>query len=322
MRILLTGCAGFIGFHLAKYILKNSDPGDIELHLIDNFCRQKRDSKFDEILSNKNVLLHEGDLTDKKFVSQLPNNFETIYHLAALNGTENFYESPDKVLLSSTIPALLLLEKYCLINSFKNFVYSGSSESYATGVAKGFVTIPTQENVILSIESPLNPRWSYSISKTHGEVATVSFCNKFKKNWQILRLHNIIGIRMGDKHFIPDFMSRIKENKFELYGWDDTRSFLSVSDAALAIHNLKNNNNALNKIINIGSDEEVKIIDVANMILKTIGKNKKIMLYDSPQGSVKRRVPDIKLLKSFIPNFPFTSIDEEIKNMAVEYKLI
>lgn len=319
--VAITGSMGFIGLHLANYLINNSE-NTIELHLIDNFSRQKRDRAVDKVLKNKNVIFHEGDLSSDIFVESLPSSFQTIFHLAALNGTQNFYESPDQVLISSTIPTLLLLNKYSKLSTFEKFIYSGSSESYATGVKYGFVEVPTKENVILSIENPINPRWSYSISKTHGEVATASFCSKYKKKWQILRLHNIIGTRMGDKHFIPDFLSRAKKDKFELFGWDDTRSFLAVEDAVYAMFELKNNIDSFNQIINIGSDNEQKILHLAEKIMSILERNDRIKLYPSPEGSVKRRVPDISKLKSYIPDFPRISVDDVIFSMVKEAGLI
>ena len=140
-------------------------------------------------------------------------------------------------------------------------------------MAKDFVKIPTPEDVMLSIDDPTNSRWSYGISKTHGEVSTCAFCNKYKKNWQIHRLHNIIGPRMGDKHFIPDFLERLSKNIFELYGWEDTRSFLGIDDAVTAVWRLYNSPKATNRIINIGSDREIKIVVLAKMLMEISNKS-------------------------------------------------
>ena len=91
--------------------------------------------------------------------------------------------------------------------------------------------------MLLSIDDPATVD-GHGISKTHGEVSTCAFCNKYKK--KIHRLHNIIGPRMGDKHFIPDFLERLSKNIFELYGWEDTRSFLGIDDAVTAVWRLYN----------------------------------------------------------------------------------
>ena len=245
-NFMVTGAVGFIGYHFAKLLKHNTDL-NCEIHLVDNLSRQNQDDAFDLLLSNKNVSLHVGNLNDQVFVNKLPKHISTIFHFAALNGTQNFYERPDEVLLSSTLPTLNLLNRYCREDSFKTFIYSGSSESYASGVAKGFVKIPTPEDVVLSIDDPTNNRWSYGISKTHGEVSTCAFCEKYKKNWQVHRLHNIVGTRMGDKHFIPDFLERLSNNIYELYGWEDTRSFLGVDDAVRAIWQLYKSKEANNR---------------------------------------------------------------------------
>ncbi len=319
-NFMVTGAVGFIGYHFTKF-LRNSISTNSEIHLVDNLSRQKKDDAIDALTANKNVFLHIGDLNDQLFVDKLPRDISTIFHFAALNGTQNFYEKPDEVILSSTLPTLNLLKRYCKENFFETFIYSGSSESYASGVAKDFVKIPTPEDVILSIDDPTNSRWSYSISKTHGEVSTCAFCNKYKKNWQIHRLHNIIGPRMGDKHFIPDFLERLSKNIFELYGWEDTRSFLGIDDAVTAVWRLYNSQKATNRIINIGSDREIKIVDLAKMLMEISNKSGDLKLFDPPIGSVNRRLPDISLLKTIIGEFPITPLEKTLEKMIEEFGL-
>ena len=86
-----------------------------------------------------------GDLNDQLFGDKLPRDISTIFHFAALNGTQNFYEKLMKYFILHAADANLL-KRYCKENFFETFIYSGSSESYASGVAKDFVKIPTPED--------------------------------------------------------------------------------------------------------------------------------------------------------------------------------
>ena len=154
----------------------------------------------------------------------------------------------------------------------------------------------------------LNPRWSYSIPKALGENLVA---NSFK-NWLILRYFNIYGPNQKD-HFLPEFIERVKNNKFIVYG-NDTRSFCYVEDAAKITNMLSKL--ALNKIINIGRDDEVTILSVAKMIMNLLNKDPKdLKVLGGKKGSASRRCPDISLLKSIIGNYKFITLKEGLKKI-------
>lgn len=213
-------------------------------------------------------------------------------------------------MLHSTQPTINLLQKYGSKKKLKRFIYSGSSESYACSVSRFDYEIPTDENVPLGIEDPLNPRWSYGGSKLHGELACVAACKEFGTPFTILRYHNIYGPRMGDKHVIPDFIERAKKSIYELYGHQDTRSFLYVSDAVDATILCAESTDTINEIIHLGSEDEIKIIELGKIIMKLIKNHNEITIHPSPEGSVKRRAPNITKLKRLIRFTPKYSIEE------------
>src|SRR5262249_23619982 len=159
---------------------------------------------------------------------------------------------PLEVLRRCTLPTFYLLEHYKQSVQLKRFIYAGTSESYASTVTKFNWPVPTAENVPLSIDDPANPRWSYGASKMHGEVLTIQVCREFGIEYNIIRYHNAYGPRMGDKHVIPDFLNRIKQGKFELLGFEDTRSFIYAEDAAMATVKIALATPCKNEIINVG----------------------------------------------------------------------
>ena len=98
-----------------------------------------------------------------------------------------------------------------------------------------------------------------------------------------------------------------------LYGWKNTRSWLFIDDCCIAIEKLIKTKDAINQIINIGSNDEKKVIDVAKVILIELGIKKKIIKKSAPLGSAKRRMPNISKLKKIINWYPKTKIQDGIR---------
>src|SRR3989338_5674725 len=106
-KILITGGAGFIGYHLSKHLLDTIK--DSELVLVDNLQRGKIDEDFQVVLNDPRVTLLRLDLTDRASYSQLGSEYDHVYHMAAVNGTKLFYEMPHEVLRINTLSLIYLL---------------------------------------------------------------------------------------------------------------------------------------------------------------------------------------------------------------------
>lgn len=279
--ILLTGAAGFIGSHL-----KN---------------------KLDCVTVDYQDADYCGDLNDWRFVESLP-DVDTVIHLAAFNSTKNFYSTPFSVIDSIVTPTMNLLKRY----PEAHFVYAGSSEEYAGTVNMGWAEPPTPETVPLSIEDITNPRWCYASGKIAMESAVISNTVENGGTYTIIRFHNIYG--PGQKnHFIPEFIERIQQNDFVLYGYDNTRSFCYVSDAVELVSRVFKTKN---EIINIGSPDETKILDVAKIIMRMNKKYSQLLeLKPDPPGSTKRRLPDLTKLRSLVPDFEYTTLEKGIEEI-------
>ncbi len=314
-RFLVTGAAGFIGYHLTRALAAR---GDAQVIAVDNFVRGERDAAIAALADHPNVTFIEADLTREAEVGALPTDIDIVLHMAALNGTQNFYERPMDVIRCSTLPTILLAERF-RDAGLTRFVYAGTSESYASTVTRFDWPVPTAEDVPLSLDGVDNPRWSYAASKMHGEVVTHQASRTYGYDHSIIRYHNVYGPRMGDRHVVPDFFERMREGRYELYGHADTRSFLFIDDAVRATLAVAETAGCANQTINIGSPHEVTIHDLGKAMLAARGIDAPIALHPSPSGSVKRRAPDIAKLQRLTGFAPRVSLEDGLASTARFY---
>lgn len=284
--ILITGSKGFIGKNLIK-----------------------------RIKSKYKIYEYDRNKADLKIKRKFP-IVDIVLHLAAYNSTKDFYKKPLDVIKDNLIPTLNLLDFYKKTKKKPLFVYTGTPE-ITTGATDLFnYKIPTDENVPMVIPDLKNPRWSYATSKGLGEQAVIASNLKYI----IIRPHNIYGPNQKN-HFVPEFVQKCKKNKITLEGWKNTRSWLFIDDCCYAIEKILETKKAVNEIINIGSNDEKKVIDVAKVILKELKIKKNIIKRPAPVGSAKRRKPDISKLKKLINWYPKTSLKVGIKKTLKNIKL-
>jgi len=292
MKILITGAAGFMGYHLSKTL--SSKFKNFEFVLVDNFARGIRDADFEKLVCQDNIIFHEIDL-NKSDLSPLPKDFDYVFHFAAINGTQNFYQIPLKTMVASSIPTYNLLQ-YLDHKSIKNFVFASTSEIYAGAAESSLTTIPTTEEIKIFFPDLKNLRWSYAIGKLYSEQLINYAGIETGLKYTILRIHNIYGTRMGDNHVIPDLFEKFMKKNFEVYGAEQTRSFCHIDDAVAQIQSLVLARHGENQIFNIGSSNEILIRELAKCILSILKLDQEIIELPAFEGSVRRRVPDLSKL--------------------------
>lgn len=302
---LVTGAGGFIGSNLVSTLVDRETtkkvyaldrPGNKELLRFEN---------------NPKVEIHHIDLTTDKFPLSL--NPSCIFMLAALNGTSKFYSHPWEVLINSTLPTLNTIKAF---QAACPILYSSSSEVYASTINQYPHMIPTKENVNLSIEDIHNPRWSYAAAKIVGEIAMQAAAIQFGSRGVIVRYHNVYGPRMGDNHFVPEFMKKCMSGNFDLIGATETRAFMYIQDAINGtISAIQKASNQI-PIYHLGSEEELTILSAAQVIVEELklGSNNFNML-PSRLGSVNRRIADISKAKNELGWYPEVSFREGIKKI-------
>ena len=299
-KIVVTGGAGFIGYHLAKRLAAQEGNS---ITLADNFFRGKRNEDFEALLRLPNVKLIEGDLTKPESWDALGTGFDEVYHLVGINGTKLFYSIPHEVLRIGVSTTMNALEWFRSKNGKPDakILYTSSNEAYASGFDLGIIKIPTPETAPLIIADTYNPRWSYGGQKLIGELFFIHYAKAYNLRMSIVRPHNFYGPRAGYDHVVPELVARIhaKEEPFTIFGADDTRSFCYIDDAVEAIQMVMESQKTDNGTYHIGTNVETKIGDLVEKMFELMGWHpQKTEEKNSPEGSVKRRLADVSKIKN------------------------
>jgi nucleoside-diphosphate-sugar epimerase len=317
-KILITGGAGFIGYHLAKHLLNDKKN---QLTLVDNLQRGKMDADFKDLLKNKQVKFIQADLTKPEFYSTLDNDFNQVYHLAAINGTKLFYEIPQEVLRINTLSLIYILEWIRNLKNKPKLCFTSSNEAYAGALAAfNRLPIPTPENVPLVVSDTYNARWTYGATKLVGELFVIHYAKAYNFPAVIVRPHNFYGPRAGYDHVLPEWSQKIiaHQDPFTIYSPEETRTFCYITDAVKAMQRLMDSSKTDGQpieTVHIGASDEITMEKLAGKMFNAAGwKPKKIISQPSPAGSVKRRLADISKIKKLVGWQPETTLEEGLKN--------
>jgi len=304
-KILVTGGSGFIGSAITKYLVEDGN----DVIVFDNNSRGKS-SRLQDV--EKKINFIKGDIRDKKKLFSINQNIDTVIHLAYVNGTKFFYKKPFEI-LDIAVNGLINILEFCKKKKVKNFYLASSSEVYQNPTK-----IPTDEKEMLKIPDIHNPRYSYGGGKIISELYGLYFAKKFLKKFIIFRPHNVYGDDMGNDHVIPEFINRFKKignkKKFLIYGTgQEIRSFIYIEDFISGFSKIfKKGKNF--EIYNIGTNEKVKIINLALLIAKILNKSIKFKKTKILKGSPSKRCPDIRKLKK-LGFKPKTTLKEGIQKL-------
>ena len=292
-RHLVTGGAGLIGFEVARQLLEDGD----EVVIVDDFRRSGREELGDLAMAQDLLDVVEANLAEPGWEEFARGPFDTVFHLAAVVGVSIVEAQPYETLRNNTLSTVRVLD-HALGAGCRALAFASSSENYASGVSHGWVDLPTAEDVPLVIDDIALPRWSYAASKIAGESAVFGAARVGSFTPLILRFHNVYGPRMSSTYVIPAFLDRCanKVDPFPVYGTNQTRSFLFVSDAARAVRLVAETGNA--GLFNIGSDAEIRIAELAERVFAATDHHPAAEPRPAPFGSVARRVPDISKLQA------------------------
>ena len=301
-KILVTGGAGNVGGALARKLVENRNYEVIIADDLSTGSKSKLPSS-----TYKNWKFVHCNVNNYKEISELMlvNQFDFVFHYAAVVGVKRTQENPIAVLNDiDGIRNVLQLSKN---SSVKRVFFSSSSEVYGEPVE-----LPQHEQT-----TPLNSRVPYAVVKNVGESFFRSYEKVYGLPYTIFRFFNTYGPNQSMDFVISKFLNAaLKGDDITIYGdGTQTRTFCYVDDNINACIKIFEENHILNDVINIGGAKEYKIIDVAKTIINISGSSSKIIHLPSlPEGDMTRRMPDnTKMLK--ILNKELISLEDGIKRM-------
>lgn len=294
MKFLVTGGCGAIGSPLVKALISVGH----RVSVLDDCSRGSKDR-----LEDVPTVNWFGDICNPAFVHEAMKvtKPDWVIHLAAVNGTANFYTNPSRV-LEVGVKGIVNVMDACVAHGVHRILVASSSEVYAEPLS-----YPTTEKVALKIPDVRNPRYSYSGGKILSELMAMHYGNGHFTRSLIVRPHNVYGPNMGEDHVIPQLIRKLeklpqgcgKKTSLKIDCDEYTsRAFCYIDDAVAGIMTVLDRG-VHQGIYNIGTDHEVTIYSLASRLATLMGRSPLISEgTDCKQGSPSRRCPSIAELES------------------------
>jgi nucleoside-diphosphate-sugar epimerase len=300
IKILITGGAGFIGSSLAEKLLASET---YSIVIVDNLLTG--DLGKVPIHSRCEFVQCDVNHYDEIAAVMMNNQFDYVFHYAAVVGVRRTTENPIMVL--KDIEGLRNIFGLSKNRGVKRIFYASSSEVYGEPVE-----LPQHEET-----TPLNSRLPYAVVKNVGESYCRSYQKEFGLNYTIFRFFNTYGFKQSPDFVISKFIRAALQNKpITVYGkGDQTRTFCFIDDNTDSVIKILENGLVINDVINIGSEINVTILQLAELIIQLTGSASKIeFLPPLKEGDMSRRQPDATKMKKIL-NRELVSLQDGIERI-------
>ena len=307
MKALVTGAAGFLGSHLCDELLEKN----YKVVGIDNFFRGKKEN----LPTHPNFKFYEVDLVNDDANNIVSNEKpDVLFHYAAINGTEYFYDIPTKV-FNDNIEITKNILNAIKNSTIKKVIYTSTSEVYGDNPP-----LPTAESHMIQLNI-FTDRDSYASSKAIGEFYVKYYCKEHNMDYLILRPFNTYGPRMDNTKYgqvVPEFFRKLKDKEFTIIGnGTQTRSFCHVDDHKRLSVMLSEN--ISNDVVNIGNDEQVTILELAEKIHDINGIKFNPKFLPPRDYDTQKRQPDISKIKACFFDYNFVNLNQGLKKLNRRY---
>ena len=315
---LITGGAGFVGSHLAEALLAAGHP----VTVVDNLSTGRFEN-IAHLAGRPGFRFAIEDIRNEVVMDRLVSECDVIFHLAAAVGVNLIIESPINTIevnVTGTEAVLRIARRYR-----RKVLLASTSEVYGKGVQ-----VPFSEDDDRVLGPTTKSRWSYAASKALDEFLALAYHKQVGLPVVIFRLFNTVGPRQTGHYgmVIPRFVQwALRGEPLQVYGdGQQTRCFAAVQDVVRAIIELADSPRAVGQVFNIGSSEEVTILDLAERVRARAGSRSEVVLvpydqaYEAGFEDMRRRVPNTRKVREIIDWEPITSLDEVIDQVIDYYR--
>jgi UDP-glucose 4-epimerase len=317
LRLLITGGAGFIGSHLAEAYLERGDEvsiiDDLSTGSIENIQHLKKHPRFDYTIESVRNFPVLAELVDRA---------DVVIHLAAAVGVQLIVESPVRTIETNVRGTEVVLE---VANKKKKTVLIAStSEVYGLSDR-----VPFREDGNLVLGSTSKGRWSYACSKAIDEFLALAYWREKRLPTIVVRLFNTVGPRQTGQYgmVVPRFVKQaIAGRPLTVFGdGSQTRCFCHVMDVVGALMKLVDTPASVGEVFNIGSTEEVSILQLAETVKRLASSSSEVVFvpydeaYEEGFEDMPRRVPDTTKIDNLVGFRPTYSLDGIIRSV-IEYQ--
>ncbi|HET7590141.1 MAG TPA: NAD-dependent epimerase/dehydratase family protein [Solirubrobacterales bacterium] len=313
MRYLITGGAGFIGSHLADALVSRGD----EVLVLDDLSTGRLEN-LELCMGTGSMEFVEGSILDEELVDRCTGETDVCLHLAAAVGVERILERPLDSLIRNVRGSDVVISS--VVRSGGKILVASSSEVYGKNNSG-----PLEETSDRILGPPSTSRWAYSTAKAFSEVLANAYACEQQAESIVVRFFNTVGPRQTGSYgmVLPRFVQQaLSGEPLTVYGdGTQTRCFTHVSDVTAAVLSLCGEEAAVGKTFNIGSPNEISILELAQRVLERTGSGSEIVLvpYETayPEGfeEIGRRHPELTRIGRIAGWAPRHTIDEMIDDV-------
>src|SRR2546427_4362637 len=313
MTSLITGGAGFIGSHLAEALVARGD----EVIVLDDLSTGSVEN-IRHLRNHPSLHCFFESVMDRRLLAELVDESDVVFHLAAAVGVRRIIESPVRTIETNVGGTELVLE--AAAKKTKLVCVASAPEVYGRNA-----NAPFREDDDIVLGPTAKSRWSYATSKALDEFMALAYWKEKKLPVVIGRLFNTVGPRQTGRYgmVLPTFVGQALEGApITVFGTGkQSRCFGHVSDAVNAILRLVRTDGAVGEVVNIGSDEEITIEDLARLVKQRTQSASAFRYipydeaYEPGFEDMARRVPSLEKLVRLIgfrPSMPLTKIIDDV----------
>jgi len=301
-RFLVSGGAGFLGSYLCDTLVE----ARAQVTCLDDFSTGLAEN-IKHLLEKKNFEIIKKDVSN----FDCSKDFDFVLHFASRASPEEYQLNPVRTLLANSFGTYNMLE--IARKGDSRILFASSSEVYGDATV-----VPTPESYWGNV-NPVGIRSCYDEGKRFGEALLMAYYRKYELDSRIVRIHNTYGPRLRADGAYARALSRfvmqaISGENLTVYGnGTQTRSFCYIIDTVVGILLTLSSPDCKGEVINIGSSNEIRILDLARKIKKIVRSRSEIVFRPLPEDDPRRRRPDLNKARQLLNWNPEIELEQGLK---------